>query len=54
MKTDQLIDAAVNIGRGGVKILQKGLKVENWGHRTQYETSFESGVESYGESYVKT
>ena len=52
MKTDQLIDAAVNIGRGGVKILQKGLKVENWGHRTQDETSVESGVESYGESYV--
>ena len=39
---------------GGGKMLKKGLKVENWGHKTQDETSDESGVESYGESYVKT
>ena len=31
---------------GGLKILYKGLKVENRGHRTQDETSVESGVES--------
>ena len=39
---------------GGVEMLKKGLEVENWGHRTQDETSVESRVESYGESYVKT
>ena len=35
-------------------MLKKGLKVENWGHRTQDETSVESGVESDVKSDVSS